>query len=63
MTVTNEAYLICGTRQRINLLGAVQVDYREGATHGPTGLWNHAEDLASLVDGWDGYMDEGRSSP
>ena len=58
VAATNEAYLVSGARQRINLVGAVQVDYLESRTHGSAGLWNQGEDLARLFLEADGYMDE-----
>lgn len=58
VAVTNEAYRVSGVRQRVNLVGAVQVDYRESRTHGEKGLFNQSEDLGRLRDASDGYMDD-----
>ena len=59
VAVTNEAYRASGVRQRINLVGALQVDYRESETFGKAvGLSNQNEDLQRLKSESDGYMDE-----
>ena len=58
VAATNEAYLVSGATQRINLVSAVQIDYLESRTHGPAGLRNQAEDIKRLRDETDGYMDD-----
>ena len=59
VAVTNEAYRASGVRQRVNLVGAVQVDYRESETYGKEwGLSNQDEDRRRLTSESDGYMDE-----
>ena len=58
VAVTNEAYRVSGVRQRVNLVGAVQVDYRESDTYGEWGISNQDEDLQRLKSESDGYMDE-----
>ena len=59
VAVTNEAYRASGVRQRVNLVGAVQVDYRESETFGKgVGISNQNEDLRRLESESDGYMDE-----
>ena len=59
VAVTNEAYRVSGVRQRVNLVGAVQVDYRESETFGKgVGISNQNEDLRRLESESDGYMDE-----
>ena len=58
VAVTNEAYRASGVRQRVNLVAAVQIEYRESRTHGHAGIWNQGEDLARLRDPSDGYMDD-----
>ena len=58
VAATNEAYLVSGARQRLNLVAAVQVDYRETTVLVGAGLRNLGEDLVRLADETDGYMDE-----
>ena len=58
VAATNEAYRVSGVRQRVNLVAAVQIDYRESTVHGTAGLWNQGEDLKRLRDASDGYMDD-----
>ena len=59
VAVTNEAYRASGVRQRVNLVGAVQVDYRESEKFGKGwGLSNQDEDRRRLESESDGYMDE-----
>ena len=59
VAVTNEAYRVSGVRQRVNLVGALQVDYRESETFGKgVGISNQNEDLRRLKNESDGYMDE-----
>ena len=59
VAATNEAYRASGVIQRINLVGALQVDYRESETRGKgVGIANQNEDLKHLISESDGYMDE-----
>ncbi len=55
---TNDAYAAGGVNFRLNLVAAVQVDYRESEIHGGKGLFNQSEDLKRLIAPADGFMDQ-----
>ncbi len=58
VTYTNDAYQASGVNFRLNLVAAVQVDYREPTKHGNAGLANQNLTMSHLLGPTDGSLDE-----